>query len=211
MAPNASWILQTAFDRARKICLSNDNSYSSSGIRKGAAFSIQDPIYRTLVRQAQLVSMALALLNASPMKILIVVILCVFSGCGDAPEGNKTALALEIDLPTGLRREDRLQHFNSRVMMASARFETKHGVLIEQTLPPAHWEHIAVPQLDFPKDDKDVLAVSIRIWDRNRSGFPRNYPVLVGNAHIRAAELNGGRPNTIPVRLSLAVSVADYD
>lgn len=143
------------------------------------------------------------------MKMLWMLVLVVLGGCGQNQQ--KTGLSLQIELPSGLQREQRLKNLSARVVMAKIRLETKKGVVAEQTLATLNWDAVAVPQVDFPTVNSDSLSISVQIWDRTRDGRLRSYPVLNGHSTVKAAELNSGHPNVVPVRLSLAVSVSDYD
>ncbi len=137
------------------------------------------------------------------------------AGCQPAANGNgpggHPALALRILLPAALTRDRaRYSRFQSRVSRMELDLESDGGATFQTAVGPGEWNTVVLPELDFPRGDTDRLRVRVRVWDRTAEGMPRSYPALKGKVVVRSEDLAGDAVNTIPIRLSLAVSAAEY-
>lgn len=91
------------------------------------------------------------------------------------------------------------------------RVTTQAGFEQTRFYPVAQWDKLQVDALPFPRTDRDVLTVRLKIWDTQKDGTPRAYAALSGSTRLKADEVATHGPTTILVRFSLKVSVKEYD
>ncbi len=148
-------------------------------------------------------------------SFIIVWVCLVLAGCQSETlppgDGIHPPLSLRILLPASLTRDPGLfARFRSRVSRMDLEIKTKAGVEWHTSFPPEQWDQLALPEIEFPKEDQDWLRIQIRVWDRTSEGMPRSYAVLHGTGRVRADELTMDSVNVILVRLSLKISVSEY-
>ena len=134
-------------------------------------------------------------------------------GCQASEEGAvDSAFVLHFRLPTDLTSKlQRYDRFLSRVDYLLIQLKSTEGYEAEFTYPPEKWDKIALPAMDFPLSETDRLEVKVQVWDRKRGGEPRMYPALRGKKKIAASEMSLTEVNTFLIRLTLDVSVHEYD
>lgn len=140
--------------------------------------------------------------------------LLLVSGCDSeiSPPQTGANLHLRIQLPAALReRPARWERFLARVRFLELRVWSAHTGEQRQFFSASQWDKIELGKLSFPETPQDKLHVWASVWDFQADKQPRSYAVLTGKAHITAQEVVSGEPTEILLRLSLRVSVKEFD
>ena len=139
------------------------------------------------------------------MPFFLMTLLMLLAGC--ATGDSSTAVILQ--LPQTLAKA-RFRRFTERATALEIRWETKAGQKRAERFPPAQWDCIHLPKLDFPAAEDDALTLHVQVWDNKTDGTPRAEPVLKGTATLGAKDVENGKAR-LRVKLSLQVSPGEYD
>jgi hypothetical protein len=138
-------------------------------------------------------------------------ILCAAFGCGGR-EARGPAVRIQLQFPEVLKRSnERFERFLSRSESLQVRWETRSGRSGEKRFSMRALEGVAVEATGFPEDPQDVLRIQAWIWDKTREGEMRSVPVLTGEGRISAHDFSKDSDGRMVIRMSLHVSVKEYD
>lgn len=145
-------------------------------------------------------------------SIFFVTVLALLVGCQGEPPAASPArtVVVRLKFPQALQAPAaRWERFVARAIQLEIIARTGAGQERRLSAGPLGWANLTMSDLGPPRDEKDTLEVEARLWDRNREGIPRQYPVATGTKKVSAGEWGVGAE--VPVRMSLQVSVKDYD
>lgn len=120
--------------------------------------------------------------------------------------------SLRLQLPASLAKDgNRYRRFLARASHLDIVLQRGHeGEERRYAFPPEQWETLALPELGFGDDPRDVLTVKAQVWDR-QGDTVRRFPVLAGTKRFHARDFEPGKPALLVVRLALQVRPEEFD
>ncbi len=140
--------------------------------------------------------------------ILFFFAIALLLSCQQSPPDSDSSAAVRLRFPQSLKEPlARWDRFLARVIQLEV---TVRSGAEERRLVagPLSWKDLTIADWKPPAGEATV-DIEARIWDRTAEGVPRNYPVASGKTRIKAGDWALRRE--IPLRLSLQVSVREYD
>lgn len=131
------------------------------------------------------------------------------SGCQQAPETSAASVQVRLRFPQSLKEPSaRWDRFLARVIQLEITIRSDKGAERRLVAGPLAWKRLSLEGWT-PPTGAGSMELEARVWDRNAQGIPRSYPVVKGHAKVTAAEWASAQE--IPLRMSLQVSVKEYD
>jgi hypothetical protein len=128
-------------------------------------------------------------------------------GGQQAPSASDPSAQVRLRGPQSLKEPSaRWDRFLARVIQLEITIRSGSGPERRLVAGPLSWKGLTFDDWAPPAGEASV-EVNAKVWDRNAEGIPRSYPVVVGSAKVKASEWG----QEIPLRMSLQVSVKEYD
>ncbi len=140
-------------------------------------------------------------------RVLLFLVLALISSCQEASKEPGSA-QVRLRFPQTLKEPGaRWERFLARVIQLEI---TVSNGSAERRIAagPLAWKNLSLDDWEPPAGDASI-EIKAKVWDRNAQGIPRSYPVVVGQTKIKASDWVPGQE--IPLRMSLQVSVKEYD
>ncbi len=132
----------------------------------------------------------------------------LIAGCQQATPPTESGPRVRLRFPQGLKSPSaRWERFLGRVIQLEINVGEGTGAARRLVAGPLSWNELSLPEWRPPPGGE--MEIDAKVWDRNAEGVPRPFAIATGKAKLTAAQWEAGEE--IPLRLTLQVSVKEYD